>query len=125
MPQHEHDRHALSTVAGRVEDDEFVYRSKGKAALRIQEITTSAVIALRLAMPNHAVFPDAPVTEAIERALNILHGEFPALSGRDIKNLLKLAALVGESRKERKITLELITFVKRFKPTMDLDGDSI
>lgn len=52
--------------------------------------------------------------------LNAIVKTFPYLSGRDIKNLLKLGALVGESRQEKKITLELITFVKRFKPTLDL-----
>lgn len=39
------------------------------------------------------------------------------LSGRDIKNLLKLALMVAVTRKTA-VTSELISFVKKFKPTM-------
>jgi SpoVK/Ycf46/Vps4 family AAA+-type ATPase len=46
--------------------------------------------------------------------------DFPALSGRDIKNLLKLGSLVGQARGTTAVTAKLITFVKRFKPTVDL-----
>lgn len=42
----------------------------------------------------------------------------PDLTGRDVKNLLKLARLVSESRKEP-ISVSTIEFVKRFKPTVD------
>jgi hypothetical protein len=44
---------------------------------------------------------------------------YPHLSGRDVKNLLKLALLIGEARKEKEVTLSTIKFVKRFKPTLD------
>jgi hypothetical protein len=40
----------------------------------------------------------------------------PNLTGRDVKNLLKLAALMASHRKE-KITAETVEFVRRFKPT--------
>lgn len=40
----------------------------------------------------------------------------PDLSGRDIKQLLKLSASVARSR-EKEIDVEIVTFVKRFKPT--------
>lgn len=43
---------------------------------------------------------------------------FPGLTGRDVKNLLKLAILVTEGGK-RQVTLDDIRFVKRFKPTQD------
>jgi hypothetical protein len=43
---------------------------------------------------------------------------YPDLTGRDVKNLLKLARLVSDSRKEP-ITVSTIDFVKRFKPTVD------
>lgn len=55
---------------------------------------------------------------------------YPDLTGRDVKNLLKLAKLVSDSR-ECDITLEVIRFVKRFKPTMSTghemkdDGDVV
>jgi hypothetical protein len=45
---------------------------------------------------------------------------FPNLTGRDVKNLLKLAFLVSESRKEP-ITGQTIAFVKKFKPTNDAE----
>ena len=40
----------------------------------------------------------------------------PFLSGRDIKNLLKLGKLVSEAQK-KEISADVIDFVKRFKPT--------
>lgn len=42
----------------------------------------------------------------------------PALSGRDIKNLIKLAGMVSET-KGTAITADTIDFVKKFKPTAD------
>lgn len=41
-----------------------------------------------------------------------------ALSGRDVKNLLKLAGLVA-SASGKPVTTETINFVKKFKPTVD------
>lgn len=56
-----------------------------------------------------------PLTDvAIER----ISGEHQKLSGRDIKNLLKLAALVSRTTSEP-VSPATITFVKRFKPTSD------
>lgn len=46
---------------------------------------------------------------------------YPKLTGRDVKNLLKLANLVSQSR-ECEITLDIVRFVKRFKPTIS-DGE--
>jgi hypothetical protein len=46
--------------------------------------------------------------------------EFPHLSGRDVKNLLKLAMLIAKAQQEKSVTAAMIKFVKRFKPTMDL-----
>jgi AAA+ superfamily predicted ATPase len=46
----------------------------------------------------------------------------PACSGRDIKNLVKLALLVGEAKGQRDITDDMIKFVKRFKPTVGADA---
>lgn len=45
---------------------------------------------------------------------------YPELTGRDVKNLLKLARLVSDSNGEP-ITVETIEFVKRFKPTNDAE----
>jgi hypothetical protein len=49
--------------------------------------------------------------------------EFDDLTGRDIKNLLKLAKLVSEGRNEP-VTFETIKFVKQFKPTADREKKS-
>jgi len=48
--------------------------------------------------------------------------KYPSLSGRDVKNLLKLALMVSSS-KDEKITLATIDAVKQFKPTADLKED--
>jgi SpoVK/Ycf46/Vps4 family AAA+-type ATPase len=47
---------------------------------------------------------------------------FPKMSGRDVKNLLKLAKLVSDAR-ECAITEDVIRFVKRFKPTFSTAGE--
>lgn len=49
-----------------------------------------------------------------EGVLEQLTKKYPGLSGRDVKNLLKLAGLVA---KGNKLTMETIDFVKKFKPT--------
>jgi hypothetical protein len=46
----------------------------------------------------------------------------PGLSGRDIKNLLKLANLVSKKR-GKSISSKMITFVKKFKPTSSSSGE--
>ena len=46
--------------------------------------------------------------------------QFPKLSGRDVKNLLKLGSMVSAANGEA-LTANTIAFVKRFKPTDDLE----
>lgn len=48
-------------------------------------------------------------------AIDIVSAKFK-LSGRDVKNLLKLGGMVASAR-GTEITAEIIEFVKRFKPT--------
>lgn len=48
--------------------------------------------------------------------------KYPSLSGRDVKNLLKLALMVSSS-KDEKVTVATIDAVKQFKPTADLKGE--
>lgn len=56
-----------------------------------------------------------------DKEMKLILKAHPALSGRDIKNLMKLALLVAESRKtDGVITAEIVKFVKRFKSTQDL-----
>jgi len=47
---------------------------------------------------------------------------YPDLTGRDVKNLLKLAKLVSDSR-ECPITEDVLRFVKRFKPTTNKENE--
>jgi hypothetical protein len=54
--------------------------------------------------------PDAEIKKVVKA--------HPTLSGRDVKNLLKLAGLVSLA-KGKPVTAEMISFVKRFKPTLD------
>lgn len=56
--------------------------------------------------------------EMIEKIVEV-HND---LSGRDIKNVMKLARLVSKTQK-RAIDVEMITFVKRFKPTGKSEGE--
>ena len=56
--------------------------------------------------------------ETIKEIVNI-HNKF---SGRDIKNMLKLANLQAVSRNEN-LGLKHVTYVKRFSPTMINDGE--
>ena len=56
-----------------------------------------------------------PITTAeIERIVMA----YNSLSGRDIKNLLKLTSMVAASE-NKSVTLETVRFVKSFKPTID------
>ncbi len=56
---------------------------------------------------------DCKVTDKVIEEVTKKHND---LSGRDIKNLLKLGKLVSEAKKQP-ISFKTIDFVKRFKPT--------
>lgn len=53
-----------------------------------------------------------------EREVDKIVAEFPRLSGRDVKNLLKLGAMYANAR-SKPITSKVLSFVKQFKPTSD------
>jgi len=57
------------------------------------------------------------ITDADIREITSKH---PKLTGRDVKNLLKLAQLIRVDDKKRPMP-EIINFVKRFKPTEDAE----
>lgn len=59
--------------------------------------------------------------EIKDEVIDAAVAKFDDLTGRDVKNLLKLAKLVADSR-EMEITLDVIRFVKRFKPTGGSNG---
>ena len=52
-----------------------------------------------------------------DEVIDAIVTKYPRLSGRDVKNILKLAAMVAAAR-EVPITMEVIEFAKRFKPTL-------
>lgn len=56
--------------------------------------------------------------KAEAKALDGIVKAYPRLSGRDVKNLVKLAKLVLAAR-GGKLTTEVVAFVKKFKPTVD------
>lgn len=56
-----------------------------------------------------------------DKVIDEIVDRYPELTGRDVKNLIKLAKLVSDSR-DCEITLDVIRFVKRFKPTIG-EGD--
>lgn len=60
------------------------------------------------------------VTEAV---IDKIVKRFPLLTGRDIKNLLKLMMLVMSASKKQ-ASVELVEFVSRFKPTDEKKGES-
>lgn len=53
-----------------------------------------------------------------DREIDKIVAALPGLSGRDVKNLLKLASLVAAARGVP-VTAEVVKFVKQFKPTSD------
>jgi hypothetical protein len=55
-----------------------------------------------------------------EDEINLIVREFGNLSGRDIKNLLKLVAMTHADTTNALVTLDRVTFIKRFKPTADI-----
>jgi ATPase family protein associated with various cellular activities (AAA) len=64
------------------------------------------------------VLADTAGIELSDAVIENTVARYPDLTGRDVKNLLKLARLVSSSRKEP-ISGVTIDFVKRFKPTVD------
>lgn len=52
-----------------------------------------------------------------DEVINAAAERYPDLTGRDVKNLLKLSELISSSR-NCPITLDIIRFAKRFKPTV-------
>jgi len=66
------------------------------------------------------VLADTAKVEVDSPVIDQVVARFPKQTGRDVKNLLKLAQLVSSSW-GCPITLDVIRFVKRFKPTLDPD----
>lgn len=65
------------------------------------------------------ILADNTGAEVPDKVIAAFAKEHPELSGRDVKNLLKLAMLISGARNEP-ITEKLLNFVKVFKPTSDI-----
>jgi hypothetical protein len=52
-----------------------------------------------------------------EATIDAIVLKWPRLSGRDVKQLLKLSSRVMKAKGEKALSIETVTFVKRFKPT--------
>jgi SpoVK/Ycf46/Vps4 family AAA+-type ATPase len=63
------------------------------------------------------ILSDVAGVEMEPKAIAQIVIRYPKLSGRDVKQLLKLAGLVARARGETQVTAETIEFVKRFKPS--------
>lgn len=53
-----------------------------------------------------------------DSSIVLITKQFPNLSGRDVKNLLKLASMVSRAT-DKPVTADTVAFVKQFKPTSD------
>ena len=61
---------------------------------------------------------DTAGIEIADKEIAAIVREYPGISGRDVKNLLKLGSMVAAAR-GKPITADTIRFVKQFKPTQD------
>lgn len=96
-------------------DDAIASRCVARIHYDLPSPDRQAAIWAVQAKMNNASFPPKEIATVVK--------QYPDCSGRDIKNLMKLALLVAEARQEKHITAKTIEFVKRFKPTQDLEND--
>lgn len=90
-------------------DDAIASRCIARIDYALPSAEAQARIWAIQAEQNGAVIPPRMLTRIV--------AQNPACSGRDIKNLVKLALLVNEAKGKTDITDETIKFVRRFKPT--------
>lgn len=95
-------------------DDAIASRCIARIDYRIPHVNDQKRIWRVMAEQNAVELSDETIDAIVDA-----HND---LSGRDIKNVLKLARLVSKTRK-RPIDVEMISFVKRFKPTGKAEGE--
>lgn len=100
----------LTTNRGDLVDDAILSRCTARVPYSAPTPTEQARIWKVLAEANEINLPDKRIREITKAHQN--------LSGRDVKNLLKLADLLAHDR-GTPIDVDLISEVKRFKPTTD------
>jgi len=62
------------------------------------------------------VLADASNVKLCDQTISNIVAQSPGISGRDVKNLLKLSSLLAKSE-SKEITPEMVEFAKKFKPT--------
>lgn len=100
----------LTTNRGDLVDDAILSRCVARIPFDVPSVEDQAKIWKVLTRANGVELNDEEIAAIVER--------FPRLSGRDIKNLLKLAMMSCRPDRPR-IDADLIGEVKRFKPTAD------
>ena len=100
----------LTTNRADLVDDAIASRCLARIDYQIPSETDQAKIWRTLA--------DTAGIEIDDSSIRAIVRKFPKLSGRDVKNLLKLGSMVAAGQK-REIGVDTIEFVKRFKPTDD------
>jgi SpoVK/Ycf46/Vps4 family AAA+-type ATPase len=93
-------------------DDAIASRCVARIQYEVPTPERQALIWTGVAKMNGVEFPAKEIKAVV--------AEYPSLSGRDVKNLMKLALLVTEAKGEAHITAKTIRIVKRFKSTNDL-----
>lgn len=100
----------LTTNRGDLVDDAILSRCTARIPYRVPSHADQFRIWQILAAANGITLDQSMVEDIVS--------EHPGLSGRDVKNLLKLATMVAHAE-DKPITADLITHVKQFKPTND------
>lgn len=106
----------LTTNRGDLVDDAILSRCTARIPYQVPD-----------ELHQHKIWAVLSETNNIELSKKTIHkivDKHPHLSGRDIKNLLKLASIVAQDRGVE-IDEELITEMKIFKPTSDQDYETI
>ncbi len=103
----------LTTNRGDLVDDAILSRCTARIPFKIPSAEDQERIWRALIETNGA--------DVTEEELQDILMEHDSLSGRDIKNLLKLALMVAKDNK-RRIDVDLIREMKMFKPTVTCKG---
>lgn len=104
----------LTTNREDLVDDAILSRCTARIPYHIPAPSDQGKIWESLSKANGLTLKNGTIKEIVK--------QHKTLSGRDIKNLLKLARMVAEDR-GCKIDAELITEMRQFKPTTDGHGD--
>jgi ribosomal protein L12E/L44/L45/RPP1/RPP2 len=100
----------LTTNRADLVDDAVASRCLARIDYRVPTPPDQARIWRTLADTAGVDLGDAEIKKIVK--------EFPELSGRDVKNLLKLASMVAAAKKTP-VDAKMVGFVKQFKPTVD------